>query len=200
MTRVWFTADLHLNHSFVAYLRGYEGPDDHDADLILGWNRLVAPEDTVWVLGDVVIGKWPLGVKKMKALNGRKYLVAGNHDRCHPMHRKAPREVIRFTEGDGMFDYVASSARVALPGGGRVLCSHFPYAGEGGRDIAERFSQWRLKDEGETLVHGHTHSTQRFSWSPGGTPQVHVGLDAWGRPASGKEVEELIERHGDAGE
>ena len=43
------------------------------------------------------------------------------------------------------------------------------------------FSEWRVRDMGTTpLIHGHTHSATKYSLSDMGTPQLHVGLDAWG--------------------
>ena len=57
------------------------------------------------------------------------------------------------------------------------LMSHYPYDGD---HMAEaRYDQFRLRDLGRSLFHGHTHSNERLSFSNKGTPQVNVGLDAW---------------------
>ena len=81
-----------------------------------------------------------------------------------------------------------------------VLLSHFPY--EGDHTTEERATQFRLRDEGLWLVHGHTHLTNRLGPNPRyltimdaatggpGKPdprgrEVHAGLDAWDlRPVS----------------
>ncbi len=78
-----------------------------------------------------------------------------------------------------------------------VLLSHFPYVGDRGQ---ERYAQWRLKDEGLPLLHGHTHSAEEISYTPrinngGGWPttQMHVGLDAWNlTPVSLEQIGELL--------
>lgn len=40
---------------------------------------------------------------------------------------------------------------------------------------ASRFMEWRLRDEGRYLLHGHTHTNKRVT----GERQIHVGVDAW---------------------
>jgi calcineurin-like phosphoesterase family protein len=34
--------------------------------------------------------------------------------------------------------------------------------------------QWRLRDEGKYLIHGHLHSAEKFNGR-----EIHVGVDAW---------------------
>lgn len=58
-----------------------------------------------------------------------------------------------------------------------VLLSHFPYDGDHTRE--DRHREFRLKDHGMPLLHGHTHSSHKFSKSRFGTLQIHVGVDAW---------------------
>jgi calcineurin-like phosphoesterase family protein len=44
-------------------------------------NKLVHPDDTVYVLGDVCFRKAKHGLSSVKDFNGKKILVRGNHDR-----------------------------------------------------------------------------------------------------------------------
>ena len=53
-------------------------------------------------------------------------------------------------------------------------------------------TQWRLRDAGNPVLHGHTHSTEKVSFSACGTPQLHVGWDAWGRPVRFHEIVALL--------
>lgn len=167
---VWYASDLHLGHSRVASLRNFASPDDHDAHLIRNWNRYVEPGDIVWVLGDVTLSASHL--HKVAALNGTKHLITGNHDAVFPHHRdshKHQREWLRY------FESVQSFARRRADDV-EFLMSHFPYSGDRGE---ERYVQYRLRDEGALLLHGHLHSP--FARQPDAYPrQVHVGLDAWG--------------------
>ncbi len=180
---VWITADLHLGHQLVAELRGFTTTADHDQAVLDGINRLPRGAQ-LWILGDLSAGGRRAETAAFDALRSVRHdpamhLIAGNHDSCHPMHRTAHRRLPAFL--DGPFASVQSATRRRYNGRPLVL-SHFPYGGDHGPD---RFTQWRLRDLGVPIIHGHTHSTRRYSRSGAGTPQVCVGLDAWDmRPAS----------------
>ena len=49
-----------------------------------------------------------------------------------------------------------------------------------------------LRDAGNPVLHGHTRSTEKVSFSACGTPQLHVGWDAWGRPVRFHEIVALL--------
>jgi calcineurin-like phosphoesterase family protein len=170
MSRTWFTADLHIGHRLVADLRGFNDITDHDEALADTWNTVIHRDDVVWVLGDVAMSNPTRALELLASLPGRKRLIAGNHDGCHPMHSRAYRATLKYQEA---FEFIAASASVKI-NGVRTLLSHFPYAGGGDRGDVERYTQWRLPDEGMPLLHGHTHSAER-----GDGRIVHVGLDAW---------------------
>jgi calcineurin-like phosphoesterase family protein len=52
--------------------------------IVDNWNRRVAPEDTVYHLGDFAFGS-PAQIRAFaERLNGRKVLIPGNHDRLKP--------------------------------------------------------------------------------------------------------------------
>lgn len=173
MSVVRFTSDLHLGHEKVAGLRGFDSVRDHDAVILANWQRTVGPNDIVWVLGDITLGSRGQALAALYALPGRKRLILGNHDAGHPSNSRHP-----YRWGDEyavVFEHVASSARIKLQGT-EALLSHFPYDRDRG---PARHLQWRLPDLGVPLVHGHTHGTERLSRSALGTPELHVGLDAW---------------------
>lgn len=166
---VWYTSDLHLGHRNVAEMRGFSCAGAHDAYLIERWNQAVRPDDIVWVLGDVTLSAGQ-HLHRVAALNGLKHLITGNHDAVFPGHRdshKHQREWLRY------FESVQPYARRRADGV-EFLMSHFPYSGDRGED---RHTQYRLRDEGRLLVHGHLHSP--YITQPGYPRQVHVGLDAW---------------------
>ena len=54
--------------------------------LIERWNASIHPDDTVWVLGDVALGRIDETLALVGELSGRKLLLAGNHDRCWAGH------------------------------------------------------------------------------------------------------------------
>jgi len=80
-TRVWFTSDTHFGHAGEARRRGYDNVDEHDRDLIHNWNEFVCKSDIVYHLGDFTnAAKASAQQEVFRKLNGRKFLVLGNHD------------------------------------------------------------------------------------------------------------------------
>jgi calcineurin-like phosphoesterase family protein len=146
--------------------------------LVYNWNSVVAPTDTVWALGDVAIGR--SGLAHVSRLNGRKLLVAGNHDSCHRMHKRWRRSTQEYMEAGFSVIYNDGWAHgITLPGGLEVNLSHFPYRGGGDHTETERYSEWRLEDEGTTLINGHIHDAWGAKRTGRGTPMVNVGVDQW---------------------
>lgn len=184
MTKRFFTSDQHIGHKLVSATRGFgtlEAPDTsaHDAALAENWDRVVGPDDTVFVLGDISINPKRDGAFEwFRERPGKKHLIAGNHDAVHSMHSKAlqAQQDPQWTE---TFATINSWVRLKMLGR-TVLLSHFPYEGEGIRDIADRNPEYRMKDAGLPLLHGHTHAKHQAHTSRAGTPMLHVGLDAWG--------------------
>jgi calcineurin-like phosphoesterase family protein len=186
MSITYFTSDPHIGHKLVAGLRGFIDPEDHDNILAENWDRLVKPDDVVWVCGDISAGD----AAQRKALAwlcrrpGRKHLILGNHDGPHPNNRDAHKW---FSLYMGAFESVASGARRRVLGR-NVLLSHFPYTGD--HREKDRYDQWRLRDKGEILIHGHLHDPDRRRVGN----QIHVGLDAWDlTPVPLMKVEELVQ-------
>ena len=182
MGKVFYTADIHHGHRLVAGIRGFTkggepDPAAHDDFLADTWKSTVKSDDTVFVLGDISIGGKQSDLDWFDSLPGQKILISGNHDPVHPAHRDSFKLQRKWLE---VFDSIQPFLRRKLEGH-YFLLSHFPYAGTGaeGHGVEDRFTQYRLIDEGMALVHGHTHGTEKVHFSDNGTPQLHVGLDAW---------------------
>jgi calcineurin-like phosphoesterase family protein len=79
MSDYWFTADTHFNHSSILEhcRRPFKTVDKMNKTIIKRWNKLIKPEDFVYHLGDFSFCE---GKKFFNELNGRKYLIRGNHD------------------------------------------------------------------------------------------------------------------------
>lgn len=209
MGNVWLTSDLHIGHQLAARHRreafivdGFNDLSDddvmrwHDALLAAIWDSTVKPSDTVWVLGDISSGTRGAQLSALEWLKQRpgvKHLISGNHDSTAPIHRDSHKWQRVYMEA---FESVQSTAkrRVGLPSGHvSALLSHYPYAGDRGED---RYSEWRLRDEGHPVIHGHTHSTDKVSFSPRGSLQVHVGFDAWDSLVHWDEVCRIVQTLG----
>jgi len=147
------------------------------------WSKVVGAGDDVYVVGDAVMGRWRDGLAVFADLPGTKHLILGNHDRLHPRNSNGHRYVRAFME---VFESVSMAAAVRV-GGLEFVVSHFPY--EGDHTPVDRDVQWRLRDEGAILVHGHTHTRRRVSWSSRGSLQLCVCAEAWNlTPVSGGEL------------
>jgi calcineurin-like phosphoesterase family protein len=187
MGRVLYTSDLHLMDAKVSSIRGYSSMEEHDERMLSVWREQVTGDDIVYVLGDVTSGRsrererWAL--ESLRALPGRKRLVAGNHDTVHPMNSSSHDE-FWVREWLGAFESVQTLA-VRKTNGLRLMLSHFPYDDdEGDHTEHNRHREWRPVDTGLWLLHGHTHRAgQRVHGQ-----QVHVGFEAWGRMVHEQEI------------
>lgn len=183
----WLTSDPHYGHTNILKYTGRPFADVTAMDefLIETWNEAVAPDDDVFVLGDIALGKLAESLKAIGRLNGRKVMVPGNHDRCWTGQRKGA-VAARQTYLDAGFAEIIDSPDPWNIDGRLTLLSHFPYRGDS-RDV-ERHGEHRPVDRGGWLIHGHVHQV----WRQRGR-MINVGVDAWaGRPVSLETVSELI--------
>jgi calcineurin-like phosphoesterase family protein len=169
----YFTADLHLGHrNIIDYCgRPFRDADEMNDTLIERWNATVGPTDEVMVLGDFALGRIAETLPMVAALNGRKVLLAGNHDRCWHGHKKGiDVAVARYL--DAGFDEIWQGDVQLELGGVGVLGSHFPYRGDS--HDHDRYVEHRPVDEGAWLVHGHVHERWKVR-----EKMINVGVDVW---------------------
>ena len=194
MKNIFFTSDTHFSHTNIIRFcdRPFKDTDQMDEEIIKRWNETVEPDDAVFHLGDIALGPIVKSLPKIARLNGFKVAILGNHDRPFMRAGKADeqdwwdkyREVFqRVVHWEGQDLY--------LPDYGYVRLSHFPYTGD--HTEYDRHSEHRPEDDGLLLIHGHTHSTDKLTYSKKGTPQIHVGMDAWDfRPVSVDQIFEVL--------
>ena len=79
---VFFTSDTHFGHDrgFLYEPRGFSSIQEHDEEVIRRWNEVVTSEDTVYVLGDLMLNDNAHGIECLKRLNGQIHICYGNHD------------------------------------------------------------------------------------------------------------------------
>lgn len=198
----FFTSDTHFGHrNIIKYAnRPFKDVEHMDEILIRNWNDTVGPDDTVFHLGDVALGSWERWHNILTRLSGYKILVVGNHDRIFKGEKPKMQERFR-SQYSGWFNNIYDNVNgMWMDDGTMVNLSHFPYDGDS--HDGDRYTEYRLPDQGRTLIHGHTHAEfakdgddARVSRSKRGSLQIHVGVDAWDyRPVSEDEIIELIER------
>lgn len=167
----WFTADLHIDHTFMASMRGFTHTQAHDRAMMEGWNKAVHPRDVVVVCGDMFWSNYPRVEEYWNALNGSKIMVKGNHDRwlkkVKVPYRRIYSKLIKREEGNTY-----------------VVACHYP------------LRSWNRKRYGALHVHGHCHGKIVPHWRMMdiGVDVAKVMFDEW-RPFSLNEVNYLLKEN-----
>lgn len=80
--RIWIISDTHFNHkNIIEYCnRPFKDVEEMNKEMIKRWNNTVKKEDIVWHLGDFAMGDKEQVASIVNQLNGRIFLVMGNHD------------------------------------------------------------------------------------------------------------------------
>jgi calcineurin-like phosphoesterase family protein len=182
----WFTADQHFGHARLLELSAarcaaFPTVAEMNARLVHNWNSVVQPEDTVWVLGDFDMHGKDASLTLVEQLVGAKILVSGNHDSCWAGVREGwkNRDLYLAAGFAAVMDFAVTTLPPLRPQAPatRVLMSHFPYAGDSHDE--DRYAQFRLRDEGIPLLHGHVHESFRERRTKKGTWHINVGVDWW---------------------
>ncbi len=141
--KTYFTSDLHFGHANIIKFcnRPYDNVDIMTESMIKSWNNYVPEDADVFILGDVA---FHLSKNKIKdiinQLNGRKYLILGNHDRLESL----PLEC---------FEHVSSMDQIVIKDIDENGCgifttcvlSHYP------------LMRWAGCSRGVFSLHGHEH-------------------------------------------
>lgn len=140
----WFISDHHFGHANMLRFTngdgtlvrpGFDDVNHMDEFMIERWNSVVKPHDVVHHLGDICFSQEHL-TKILPRLNGRKYLVLGNHDRM-----SAAFYAKNFQKVRGWFHYTEPDAA--------IICTHCPL----------HESSFLGRYEGTCVnVHGHIHA------------------------------------------
>lgn len=156
--------------------------------LIANWNSVVTPKDEVIVVGDFSLSFRPVELYTHR-LNGKKILVAGNHDMCHPACKKSKKPEDQKKWAAKYIHYgwaeVHLKLELDLPGIGLVNVSHLPYKGGGdSSEEGDRHEKHRLDNDGRWFICGHVHEAWKIH-----NKQLNVGVDVWNyTPVSEEEV------------
>lgn len=80
--KVWFISDLHLSHmkDFIYKKRGFNSVGEMNETLIKNLELCVAPEDTLYILGDLVLCPIDEARELLARIPGKVIVIAGNHD------------------------------------------------------------------------------------------------------------------------
>ena len=146
---LFFTSDLHLGHDreFIYKPRGFNSLYEMEEKIIENWNSKVTNEDDVIVLGDFALGNNYEGLDELIGrLNGRIFLLRGNHDTDHKMNYYKTNwhfMIKRIEHADDPIKYKKKT----------FMLSHYPM-----------LTSNLESDPDECIInlHGHTHSKEKF--------------------------------------
>ena len=145
MSKLWFTSDNHFSHKNIHRFCPKTRPDADfiamDEAMIRRWNEQVAPEDTVWALGDFFFCNPDRALTIIRRLNGHKNLVYGNHD-----------QTIRNSVVRAYFESIHEYKELRHEGK-QLILFHYP------------IYEWNKMHHGAYHLHGHIHD--RLSGVPG---------------------------------
>jgi calcineurin-like phosphoesterase family protein len=143
-------------------------------EMVKRWNAVVTPGDTVYYLGDFSLARRSVELF-VPRLNGGKYFIMGNHDVCHPCHKKKAEGALQIYQDVG-FKIIGLETVIEI-GGEKVLLHHMPYQSSGNSDgysQEPKHLKYRPKDEGMWFLHGHEHE----KWKTKGR-MINIGVDVW---------------------
>lgn len=158
---VFVTSDHHFGHKNIIHYcaRPFKDVAHMDECLIKLWNANVNPDDAVFNLGDVCLGRGHYVEERLRKLNGRQCLIVGNHD------QKSVQELSVWSKVVSVFHWERK---------GRVIhMRHLPWEVEDVMEIESGFDY-----EKHVYLSGHTHG----QYGPvhfNGVKQVDVGVDCW---------------------
>lgn len=191
----FWTSDPHYWHNnVITYCkRPYTSIEEMNEALVENFNKIVGRDDHTFIVGDFSLAFRAVETY-VNRLNGTKSLVAGNHDFCHPAHKKSrtPENRQKWTDKylECGFDEVYIEHKFVLKNGVYVRMCHLPY-----RDASEEqnHAKHRPEDDGTILLCGHVHEKWKVRYTEAGTAMVNVGVDVWDyKPVSEDELCELF--------
>lgn len=124
--KIWLITDTHFNHTKM--IAENVRPNNYNELIVENWDDVVAQDDVVYHLGDILFGSKKECGNIIKQLKGTKFLIKGNHD-------EKPDEFYLEHGFSGVFE------AVILTGG--ILLSHAPR---------------QLTDDITINIHGHFHN------------------------------------------
>lgn len=169
MNNTYFTADLHLGHANIIsyckrpFVKNDIGTIEMNEHIVQEWNKVVKPNDAIWVLGDTCfrINIWE---KYVHRLNGQINLIYGNHD-PDEFHNRAKRGDLKIAS--------AFDTKMITVNGQKIFMSHYPHR------------RWPNCHHGCWHIYGHEHGNVEDLGK-----STDVGVDCWNfKPVSFEELE-----------
>ena len=167
----FYTSDLHLNHSnIIGYCdRPYSNSLEMNYALLENWNETVSADDTVYILGDLIMGQLNKGLEFVDQMNGNKFLIPGNHDKLLPLNKPTEEKIAKY-KNVGIT--IMSHFEMFNIQNIRFGLSHFPHT----TNPKYKYAEYVSKNNGayQVLLCGHVHEKWLTNQN-----QINVGVDVW---------------------
>lgn len=141
ITKIWFTSDTHFGHQNILKFceRPFVSIEEMDNTIIERWNSKVGKDDIVFHLGDFAFASNKRWQDLIFKLNGKIYLILGNHD------------ITRWpgTYTMELFDRVENQMLLKIDNKYKVYLNHFPFLCYDGT--------YRNPEDCTIQLHGHVH-------------------------------------------
>lgn len=171
-TKIYFTGDTHFGHKNIIKFtnRPFKDVGQMDEQLISNWNKVVGPNDSVYHLGDFSLGSISACRNILDRLNGKIFLIKGNHEKT----------AVACTS---RFEWVKDYHEMYLPTGGKkqmvVLCHY-------------AMRVWNASHHGAWQLYGHSHGT--LPDDPN-LLSIDVGVDCHDyKPISVAQIQKIMEK------
>lgn len=192
----WFISDTHFGHRRIIDLcnRPFADVETMNAEMVRNIVKFVPHDHTLVHCGDVALGPWEEALKPLKAVQSKKILLPGNHDRISSLEKQARRD--RFLpDYEEVFDEIWDEQVEVEMGGIDFMVSHYPPAEISDHGSEDRYPHLRPVDDGKHhFIHGHTHQTHPFTGLKSGKIAVHVGVDSQNfKPILGTDIINAIQ-------
>ena len=152
---VFFTGDTHFSHSNIIKYdpRPFASVEEMNETLIKNWNACVQPTDSVYHLGDVGMGR-PQALRTiLDRLNGKIFLIRGNHDKA------AEHKLCR-----DRFAWIKDYHFAVFNGGVKIALFHYA------------LRTWDRAHHGTWHLYGHSHGRLK---PVEGTRTLDIGVNSW---------------------
>lgn len=174
---IHFTSDVHFDHkNIIEYSkRPFKDVAEMNEELVANWNMAVAPEDTVYELGDFCFGDLDRFLHFYGRLNGRIVKIIGNHD----VKRLKGMKELELRDGRKIPIHDYLELKGAHPDIKMIVLSHYPML------------RWNQCHRGSYMLHGHEHGS--IDHLNKDVRRMDVGVDSCSyRPIRLEEVHEKL--------
>ena len=122
-SKLFFTSDTHFGHANILEFcnRPFSNVEEMNHKLIENWNKKVPEDGIVFHLGDFAWGGFPFWKAIREQLNGKIFLIKGNHDEKN----------ITPTASQELFEHVTFQMKIRIEGRA-VYLNHVPFLCYGG--------------------------------------------------------------------